>query len=368
MRDSATRREALSALGTAITFGVAGCVSAPSPDADSGPQTLDDGELPDPTPASERTGGEDGIYAEVYREAIDSVVLIRDRDPAGAQGSGFVYEGDYIVTNEHVVANVDGVRIQFSGDQWSTGTVVGDDVYSDLAVIEAEETPEFATSLPLTDDDPVVGQEVMALGNPLGLDASVSRGIISGVNRSLPSPTDFRIPNAIQTDASVNQGNSGGPLVDLDADVVGVINAGGGEGIGFAISAALTRRVVPALIEDGEFEHTYLGVLLTEVTPEIAEANDLERPTGVIVSEVLDDTPAEGVLQDSEEQTVDGVDLPVGGDVIVEIDGEPIPTQEDLSRILALDADPGDTLEFTIVRDGELLAVEITLDRRPDPR
>lgn len=362
MRDRLTRREALATLGSALAVGAAGCVEAPGV-----PESIGEDELPTPDLASEQAGDHGGLYAEVYREAIDSTVLVRGEGPASAQGSGFVVRDQFIVTNDHVVAGIDNPRIQYSGNRWSSGAIIGQDIFSDLAVVEAEERPSYATPLSLSERDPVIGQEVMALGNPLGLDASVSQGIISGVNRSLPSPTDFSIPNAIQTDASVNRGNSGGPLVDLDAEVAGVVFAGGGEGIGFAISAALANRVVPALIEDGEFEHTFLGVRLTGVTPEIAEANNLDRPSGVLITEVQDDGPSHGVLQGSTEETVDGVPVWVGGDVILEIEDIPIPTQEELSRVLALETDPGDTITLTIARDGDTTEVEVTLGRRREP-
>ncbi|WP_394739751.1 S1C family serine protease [Natronococcus roseus] len=311
----------------------------------------------------------DERYTEVYDEAIDAVVLVNvfgDEIPAGL-GSGFVVDDDYVVTNDHVAGEASEVELQFRDEQWRSASVVGSDVHSDLAVLEVDDVPEAASALSFTDGEPTVGQEVLALGNPLGLDASISQGLVSGIDRSLPSPTGFSIPAAIQTDAPVNPGNSGGPLVDLEGDVLGVVFAGAGQTIGFAISAALANRVVPTLAEDGEYEHAYLGVSVVPVGPLLAEANDLEESRGVLVAEVSSDAPAEGVLEPADGvEPVDGDPVPVGGDVIIAIDGEEIPNQERLSSVLALETSPGDAVEIEVVRAGERETVELTLEPRPD--
>ncbi|ELY53581.1 peptidase S1 and S6 chymotrypsin/Hap [Natronococcus amylolyticus DSM 10524] len=311
----------------------------------------------------------DERYTEVYDEAIDAVVLVNvfgDEIPAGL-GSGFVVDDDYVVTNDHVAGEASEVELQFRDEQWRSASVVGSDVHSDLAVLEVDDVPEVASALSFSDGEPTVGQEVLALGNPLGLDASISQGLVSGIDRSLPSPTGFSIPAAIQTDAPVNPGNSGGPLVDLEGDALGVVFAGAGQTIGFAISAALANRVVPALAEDGEYEHAYLGVSVVPVGPLLAEANDLEEPRGVLVADVSSDAPAEGVLEPTDGvESIDSDPVPVGGDVIIAIDGQEIPNQEQLSSTLALETSPGDTVEIEVVRTGERETVELTLEPRPD--
>ncbi|WP_255194266.1 S1C family serine protease [Natronobeatus ordinarius] len=311
-------------------------------------------------------------YTDVYEETIDGVVLVQvagvDGQSPGGLGSGFVYDDEHLVTNDHVVGQEASVQVQFSDESWRSATVVGTDPYSDLAVLSVEALPDGAESIPISESDPVVGQEVVALGNPLGLDASVSRGIVSGVDRSLPSPTGFDIPAAIQTDAPVNPGNSGGPLVTLDGDVLGVVFAGAGQTIGFAIAAALLQRVVPALIDDGEYDHPYLGVGVAPVTPPVAAANDLEDTAGVLVLEVAPDSPAADAFEPPSETTVvDDTPVPVGGDVIVELAGEAIPNQERLSAVLALDVTPGETIEVDVVRDGERDTLEVTTAARPEP-
>ncbi len=350
-----TRRQILATMGVAATGALAGCFSAPSANAG--------GAVAPPEPDdAESAPDEQNEYTEVYESVIDSVVLVQVIGSAFGQGegTGFVYDDQHLVTNDHVVAGADEIDIQFEGGEWRSASTVGTDPYSDLAVLEVEDPPESATPLALSETEAVVGQEVVAIGNPLGLDASVSRGIVSGINRSLPSPTEFNIPDTIQTDAAVNPGNSGGPLVNLDGDVEGVVFAGGGDNIGFAISSALTRRVVPSLIETGEYEHSYLGVGLAPVTPEIAEANDLEEARGVFVASVDADTPADGVLE--------APDGPAGteGDVIVAVEEQSIPDNNVFSSYLALETSPGDTISMTVVRDSEETEVTLTLDARDE--
>nr|WP_254769432.1 trypsin-like peptidase domain-containing protein [Salinilacihabitans rarus] len=316
--------------------------------------------------------GEDR-YASVYDDAIDSVVLVsvgptEGRGPGrGATGSGFVYDEEHVLTNAHVVGGAEEVSVQFVDEEWRAGTVVGTDPHGDLAVVRVADLPDDATPLPLVEGTPDVGEEVVALGSPLGLDASISAGIVSGLDRSLPSPAGFSIPATIQTDAPVNPGNSGGPLVNLDGEVVGIVFAGAGQNIGFAIPAALVRRVVPALIEDGEYAHPYLGVGVVPITPPVAEANDLDRTRGVLVSEVAPGSPADGTIEPAGEvEVVDGEPVPVGGDVIVDVEGESIPNQDRLASYLALETAPGEAVEIGVRRDGERETLEVTLGERPD--
>ncbi|MFC7044204.1 S1C family serine protease [Halobacteriaceae archaeon GCM10025711] len=225
---------------------------------------------------------------------MGSVVLVTT---GAGQGTGFVFDDGHVVTNAHVVGTAGTAQMRFREGEWRTGEVVGTDAYSDLAAISLPDRPAYAAPLPFIDGDPVVGQEVVVLGNPFGLDGTATTGIVSGVNRSIPSPAGFSIPDAVQTDAAVNPGNSGGPIVSLDDEVIAVINSGGGDNVAFGISAALTRRVVPELVASGEYEHAYMGVSLRDVTPAVATANDLDRPRGVIVEGVVPGGPADGVLR-----------------------------------------------------------------------
>mgnify|MGYP006283541633 FL=1 len=357
-----SRRRFLAAAG--VTAGLAGCNAPSTETANPGASPNQQADLINSTPASQT------VYTDVYRQTIDSVVRIRVYTESGrtGQGSGFVYDDAHIVTNQHVVDGAGSVEVRFTDGTWRTATVVGTDVYSDLAVLSVDSVPEVATPLTLIRGEVAVGQEVVAIGNPFGLSGSVSAGIVSGVDRTLPAANNFTIPDAIQTDAAVNPGNSGGPLVTLDGEVAGVINSGGADNIGFAISAALMRRVVPALVETGAYEHSYMGVRLMNVTPLVADANGLDTAQGVYMDQIVDDGPADGVLQGStDERVVDGVRVPVGGDVVVSLGGESILTQQALSTYLALATSPGVTIPVGVIRDGTDTSVDLTLGTRPAP-
>jgi S1-C subfamily serine protease len=374
-----TRRGFLGVAGAAL---LAGCNSGgeeQTTTAPTGNTTTSTTPAADPTtaagtdPGTDETPPGDGrsVYTETYREVEPSVVQIRARTPRGTgQGSGFVVDVGgrrVIVTNHHVVADATRVTVRFRDETQQPAEVLGSDVYSDLAAVAVDPMPEDATPLELVDDGPAIGREVLAIGNPFGLTGSVSAGIVSGVDRLIPSPGGIPIPNGIQTDAAVNPGNSGGPLVGLDGDVVGVVSSGGGDNIAFAVSALLARQVVPALVEDGEYDHPYLGASLAEVTPLIARANDLEESRGLILRRVADGGPADGVLQGSSARSVDGTQVPVGGDVMVSFDGVSVSTIEGFASRLALETEPGETVPVTVLRDGEEVTVDVTLGERPPP-
>jgi len=350
-----SRRRCLQLGGATVAAALAGCITQSGDDAENG---TDPGSDSDTEPAA------DDPVTQVYRESIDSVVLVRNDQ---GSGTGFMIDEGHVVTNAHVVGEASEAEIRFSEGQWTTGEVVGTDPHSDLAAIEVETVPESATPLSFIEGETQVGTDVVAIGNPFNFDGSVTAGIVSGVDRSIPSPTGFTIPDAIQTDAAVNPGNSGGPLMSLDGGVVAVINSGGGDNLGFGVSAPLARRVVPELIETGSYEHSYLGVSFTDVTPDVAEANELDEPRGLLVDRVVEGGPSDGVLQPSEEtRVVDDTDVPVGGDVMLSVDGEELMTTEDLGNYLALRARPGDTIAMRVLRDGSERTVELTLGSRPD--
>lgn len=302
------------------------------------------------------------VYTDVYRETIPSVVLITTGQ---GQGTGFLYDDNHIVTNAHVVGRASSTKVRFDDGRWTSATVEGTDLHSDLAVLSVDTVPESATPLSFVQTQPVIGQEVIAIGNPYNLDGSVTSGIISGLNRLIPSPAGYQIPDAIQTDAAVNPGNSGGPLMSLDNRVLGVVNSKRGDNIAFGISGALTQRVVSALIETGEYEHAYMGVSLDTVTPAIADANDMDRPRGLLVVQTVRGGPAAGVFEQSEIETVGGQRVPVGGDVILEVDGTQIESMEDLASYLALQTSPGETIQVTVLRDGTETTVALQLAARP---
>ncbi|SFS08814.1 serine protease, S1-C subfamily, contains C-terminal PDZ domain [Halomicrobium zhouii] len=347
----------------------------------SGVATATVGAAPVGPAAQQQAGGSqqqaDGAcdYTALYEDSIDSVVSVQQ---VRGQGSGFVYQtggngsASYVVTNAHVVGNATDVTVQFRGGESLPGTVVGTDVYSDLAVVRVNETPGYVEALPVAENQTEHGERVAALGSPFGLEETITHGIVSGLNRSMPTRLGFEIPNVVQTDAPISPGNSGGPLVSCDGAVVGVNTAGiaaqGAENIGFAVSSTAVERVVPSLIETGEFTHPALGISGTGVTPAIADANDLESDRGVIVASVNEGAPAAEVLQGSDRvERADRQFVPIGGDVIVAVDGQNVSTSEELASVLLAETRPGDEVALTIVRDGERMTVNTTVIERPDP-
>jgi S1-C subfamily serine protease len=307
-------------------------------------------------------------YTDVYQDAIAGVVLIQT---GGGLGSGFVWSTDengtsYVVTNQHVVGDNTTVAVQFSQGETVRGSVVGVDAQVDLAVVRVEETPGYVVALPTAERPARPGEPVAALGSPFGLERTITQGIVSGVNRTMPTQQGLPIPLSVQTDAAINPGNSGGPLVACNGSVLGVNRAGGGEDIGFAISAPVLQEVVPVLIDQGEYEHSFLGVQTAPVNPLVAVVNDLNATAGVYVVDVLEGGPADGALQGaSEVRTVQGARVPVGGDVIVAVENRTIETRDDLLAYLLTETRPGETVAVTVLRDGERRTVNVTLGERP---
>ncbi len=314
----------------------------------------------------------DTTYTELYSQTVPSVVSVYLAPGAsggqgtGGAGSGFVFdERGYVVTNAHVVGDDGEVDLRFSEGDWRVGTVEGTDAYTDLAVVLIEDLPEYATPLPVAAENPAPGEPVAAFGNPMGLDGTMTTGVVSGTSRSTPTGNGFAIPDTIQTDAAINPGNSGGPLVTLDGTVVGVNRARSGDNIGFAISPRILGRVAPALVEYGAYRHSYLRVRTVDVSPTVAAANGLDEPGGVLVVDV-GRGPARSVLRASRgTRRVRGQEVPVGGDVIVGIDGHTIASHEELTRYLVTDTEPGQVVKMELLRDGRPHTERVELGERP---
>jgi serine protease Do len=371
-----SRRRMLAGTATALSAAIAGCaLGTPQTKQDS---PAESGNFPDefdgPGTNPDQPDANSGLTA-LYQDVVGSVAAVRIEAEEGTSGgTAWVYDdadGNHLVTNEHVVRDIENPFVWFGDSGWREGEIVGTDFDSDLAVVEVVDgMPEEATGLPLVEEPAPVGTEVAVLGNPFNLTGSFTTGVISGRNRNIDTAgRQFSIADGVQTDAALNPGNSGGPLVTHDREVAGVVSAGQGDNVGFAISARMTRRVVPELIDDGEFEHSRMGVLITDVTPEIIEANDLSVTWGVYVAGTQDGLPADDVLQGSTgETTVRGRPVETGGDVIKQLANDgvewSIPTTERLSAFLALHTKPGDTIDVTIERDGEEQTVELTLTSR----
>jgi S1-C subfamily serine protease len=321
-------------------------------------------------------GSLEALYRQVNPGVVNVQVYIVSGGVTGqAAGSGFVLdEGGHIVTNNHVVADAQRVTVIFYNGIEAEAQIVGTDADSDLAVIQVDTLAEGAHSLPLGDSDQVqVGDWVIAIGNPFTLGGSMSLGIVSAVGRSIPSGVaGFVIPQAIQTDAAINPGNSGGPLLNLNGEVIGVnaqIATGGSQanaGVGFAIPVNLVRRVVPVLIQSGEYEWPWLGVKGTSVDLLIQQANHLPVQQGAYIDAVISGGPAEAAnLQSSTGTTqLSGFNVPVGGDVVIEADGNAILNFDDLLSAIS-DKDPGQAIDLTILRNGQRVQITVTLEPRP---
>jgi S1-C subfamily serine protease len=288
-----------------------------------------------------------------------------------AQGSGFVYDTQgHIVTNEHVVDGADSIKVRFPNGATYTATLVGSDASTDLAVIKVDAPASLLHPLALADSsEVVVGDGAVAIGSPFGLENSVTTGIVSALHRQITAPNNFTITDALQTDAAINHGNSGGPLLDLLGRVIGVTaqiksDSGGNEGVGFAIPSNTVRSVVSQLVSSGKVEHAYLGVRIQTVPADAAKT--LGVPAGVALAQVRTGTAAAkaGLKGASGERTVNGVAYPVGGDVIVRVDGRKVTSSEELQSLVDAKS-PGDELTVTYVRAGDERTVRVKLGTRP---
>ena len=288
-----------------------------------------------------------------------------------AQGSGFVYDanGD-IVTNQHVVAGASSISVRFWNGTTYKAKLVGSDPSTDLAVIEVSAPASLLNPLALADSSAVaVGDPVVAIGSPFGLEGTVTSGIVSALHRQMTAPNNFTITDSIQTDAAINHGNSGGPLLDAQGRVIGVnsqieSDSGASDGVAFAIPSNTVREIASQLISSGKVEHAYLGVQISTVPDGVAQ--QLGVPVGVEVTRVVSGTPADraGLQAATGQRTVDGQDYPTGGDVITAFDGRTVTTAAELQT--AVDSrKPGDSVTVTYVRDGKTHTVKVTLGTRP---
>ena len=319
--------------------------------------------------AGEPTAASGFSISDIYDRTSKGVVEIRATSggdgfgapSSSAQGSGFVYDGEgHIVTNQHVVADAGSLTvILWNGTEYGA-TLVGTDPSTDLAVLKIDAPPSALHPLTLADSSAVsVGDPVLALGSPFGLEGTLTQGIVSALHREMTAPNDYTITNTIQTDAAINHGNSGGPLLDDRGRVIGVTSqieseSGGSDGVGFAIPSNTVRSIVGQLVTSGKVEHAYLGIAMVAV------------PGGVAVTQVRSGTPAEksGLEAATGTELVDGQEVPSGGDVIVAFDGKKVTSAAELQS--AVDAKrPGDTATLTILRNGRERTIEVTLAVRP---
>ena len=310
---------------------------------------------------------------EKSEESIVQVSVLRGESDGG-MGSGFVYSDEgYVITNQHVVQDAEKVMITFLDGEAYIGNVVGSDRDLDIAVVKVQPTNTYLQPIKIGDSSELkVGEKIAAIGNPFGLSGSMTSGIVSQMGRLLPQESGYSIPDVIQTDAAINPGNSGGPLLNMKGEVVGIntaIQSATGEfsGIGFAVPSNTVKKVVPVLIEKGEFSHPWMGISGTDVDPELAEVRDLKSSKGFLVVSVIEGSPAEtaGLLGVTETKEIDGREFALDGDIILSIDGETVRKISDILVHLQREKSVGDEMILTVNRNGEMLELTMVLEERP---
>ncbi len=324
---------------------------------------------------------EDRLISNLYERVGPSVVHITARVitldffwgpmPSEGTGSGFVLDQKgHIVTNYHVVEGAESVTVILADGTEVPAQIVGVDPPNDLAVIKIDVSPDKLVPVELGDSSTLrVGQRAIAIGNPFGLDRTLTTGVISALGRPLQTSKDTVIYNVIQTDAAINPGNSGGPLLNSRGQVIGVNTAirQNAEGIGFAVPVDTVKRVVPELIARGRYPHPWLGVLGYSLTPELARALDLPSDSGILVARIYRGSPAQqaGVRGASHEVIVGNRRLLAGGDILIAVNDHPINNWDDLLEYLEENTRVGQEITLTVLRDGEKLTLTVTLAEQP---
>jgi S1-C subfamily serine protease len=321
---------------------------------------------------------------QIYKQASPSVVEITvttngsdngfgfgGGGTSQAQGSGFVYDTQgHIVTDQHVVSGASSISVRLSNGSTYKATLVGSDASSDLAVIKVNAPASLLHPLALADSDSVqVGDDVVAIGSPFGLEGTITSGIVSALHRDITAPNNFTITDTIQTDAAINHGNSGGVLLNTAGKVVGVTaqidsESGGNDGVGFAIPSNTVRSVVSQLIGGGSVQRAYLGVHIQTIPG--GAAAQLNMAAGVEITTVVDNSPASkaGLKGSTGTQVVDGEQYATGGDVITAVNGKPVTRADTLQNEIA-GKKPGTTVQLTVVRGGSTKTVTLKLGSRP---
>jgi len=318
---------------------------------------------------------------EIFEKSEAGVVRVNvqrigQTEGSSGVGSGFVFDKNgHIITNAHVIDNARKIIVTFLDGRSYNAEVVGTDVYTDIGVIRVDADPKLLNPLSLGDSSNLkVGEPIAAIGNPFGLSGSMTAGIVSQLGRLLPTQGfGFSIPDVIQTDAAINPGNSGGPLLNMRGEVVGIntaIQSATGEftGVGFAVPSQTIAKIVPNLILNGEYNHPWIGISGRDITPDLAKVLNLKDAKGFLIVTVVEDSPAdEAGLHGSNDTTeVDGITYPIGGDIILSVDGKEVRQIDDILIHLQRAKSVGDEMVLEILRDGRVTNVTITLEERPN--
>ena len=317
---------------------------------------------------------------DIFEKAEPGVVRVntirnQTMNETGGVGSGFVFDKmGHIITNAHVIEGSTKTVVTFLDGRSYNAEIIGMDEYTDIGVIKVNADLKLLQPLSLGDSSNLnVGEPITAIGNPFGLSGSMTSGIVSQMGRLLPSGSGYSIPDVIQTDAAINPGNSGGPLLNMQGNIVGIntaIQSTTGEftGVGFAIPSQTVAKIVPTLISEGEYKHPWIGISGRDIDPDTANVLGLKDALGFLIITVVENSPASdaGLIGSDKMIEVDGKEYPVGGDVIVAVDGMDVRKIDDILVHLQRVKTVGDEMNLEVLRDGRTTNVTVILQERPN--
>jgi len=317
---------------------------------------------------------------EIFEKSEPGVVRVNvqrgeTEEVRGGVGSGFVFDKKgHIITNAHVVKDATKVTVTFLDGRSYHADIIGVDEYTDIAIIKVNSDLVLLHPLSIGDSSNLkVGEQIAAIGNPFGLSGSMTSGIVSQLGRLLPTGNQYSIPDVIQTDAAINPGNSGGPLLNMRGEVVGIntaIQSTTGEftGVGFSIPSQTVAKIVPTLIENGEYKHPWIGISGRDIDPDMANVLNLKEAVGFLIIQVVEDSPAfdAGLIGSDKTIEVEGVNYPMGGDVILSVDGIEVRKIDDILIHLQRAKSVGDEMVLEVLRDGRTTNITIVLQERPN--
>ena len=353
-----------------------------SPPASINPETIIENEsLPNAVGEIDASQKQNLSLIEIFEKSEPGVIRVNvqkseTRDVGGGGvGSGFVFDKKgHIITNAHVIDDAEKVTVTFLDGRSYNAEIIGTDAATDIAIIKVNVESSLLQPLSIGNSSNLkVGEPIAAIGNPFGLSGSMTSGIVSQLGRLLPSSTDYRIPDIIQTDAAINPGNSGGPLLNMHGEVVGIntaIQSATGEftGVGFAVPSQTVSKIVPTLVEKGEYTHPWIGISGRDIDPDLAKVLELKEAVGFLVITVVEDSPAfeAGLIGSDKFIEVEGIKYPTGGDVILTVDDVEVRKIDDILIHLQREKSVGDEMSLEILRDGRTTSVTIVLQERPN--
>ena len=365
-------------IGAAIVVAVFGVFLLPSPDTPESPEIIQNTNIPSATGQSTAYTKELSLV-EIFEKSEPGVVRVNvQRDDAtnsNGVGSGFVFDKKgHVITNAHVINDAKKVVVTFLDGRSYNAEIVGFDEFTDMGVIKVDADLALLHPLTLGDSSNLkVGEQIAAIGNPFGLSGSMTSGIVSQLGRLLPSGVGYSIPDVIQTDAAINPGNSGGPLLNMRGEIIGIntaIQSTTGEftGVGFAVPSKTIAKIVPSLISSGEYNHPWIGISGKDIDPDLAKVLNLNDAVGFLVINVIEGSPAAkaGIIGSNETITVEGINYPTGGDIILSVDEIEVRKIDDILIYLQRAKAVGDEMNLEVLRDGRTTNITIILEERPN--